>query len=137
MGTTASKTLAEQPPAPHYKIHDPAGHPEGNFTVRIITIDSDEGRAYAQLTTDADRLAYMREHAHRSWDAVRVDSAFFEDAVAGKTYEIKMNSPEYEGLKRLLREDGTSWPPGTRGFDAMVQYYRQHATAVRNLPANS
>ncbi|KAI1101489.1 hypothetical protein F4804DRAFT_315880 [Jackrogersella minutella] len=119
---------------PFYKIHDKENNTNGNYKVYTILIDSDDGRAYEKLSTDAERLNYMRQHAHDSWDVVQVDSAFYEDNVAGKEYVIKMNTPEYAGLEKLLQKDGSSWPPGTKEFDAMVQYYKEHATEVLDAP---
>lgn len=130
-----SNTPADQPPPAEYKTQDPEGHPPGKYTLRTIVKDSDHGRAYDQLTTDADRLAYMREHAHRSWNVVQTDTAFLEDRAAGKEYEIKKNTPAYEGLKQLKRDlGGASLAPGTKEYGALIQYFREHATNVKDLP---
>lgn len=119
---------------PFYTIHDLENKPHGSYTVYAIRIDSDDGRAYKALSTHAERLAFMRERAHDSWNAVQADSAFLEDNVAGKTYVIKMDTPEYEGLQKMLMEDGGCWPEGTREFEDMVRYYKEHATEIEEAP---
>lgn len=121
---------------PFYKIHDKEDSKDGSFRIYKIMIDSDDGRAYEKLSTDAERLDYMRAHAHDSWKVVQVDSVFYEDRVEGKTYIIKKDTPEYEGLKKLYRKDGNSWPPGTKEFDDMVQYYKDYATSVEERPSS-
>ncbi|KAI2471292.1 hypothetical protein F4781DRAFT_131141 [Annulohypoxylon bovei var. microspora] len=126
--------MAQPEQYPYYKIHDKEGSSDGRYKVYTILIDSDDGRAYEKLSTHTERLEYMRKHAHDSWNVVQTDSTFLEDNLAGKTYTIKINSPEYEGLKKFLREDGSSWPPGTKEFDDMARYYREHATSVEDAP---
>ncbi|KAH8205104.1 hypothetical protein TruAng_000669 [Truncatella angustata] len=109
---------------PYYKIHDKEAilsDRQGSFKVHTILIDSDEGRAYEKLTTDAERLDYMRKHSVDSWWVVQADTVSFEDNVAGKRYEIKKNSDEYKGLKKLLKKDGSTPDPGTKEWDKMVR----------------
>ncbi|KAI1406761.1 hypothetical protein F5Y13DRAFT_196087 [Hypoxylon sp. FL1857] len=125
--------MAQSNQYPYYKIEDKDGDSDGNLKIYIILIDSDDGRAYEKLSTDAARLDYMRKHAHDSWSVVQPDSVFYEDTAAGKEYVIKINSREYEGLQKLLQEDGSSWPPGTKEFDAMVRYYKERATTVKDI----
>ncbi|KAK6072999.1 hypothetical protein SCUP234_06772 [Seiridium cupressi] len=139
-GKKESVTSAQDPEPqkwPYYKIHDKeATLPDrpGSYKVHTILIDSDEGRAYEKLTSDAERLEYTREHSVDSWWVVQVDTAFVEDNAAGKKYEIKMKSPAYEGLKKFLHQDGSSPEPGTKGFEEMLQYYKEHATAIKDAP---
>ncbi|KAI0380437.1 hypothetical protein F5Y04DRAFT_289423 [Hypomontagnella monticulosa] len=121
---------------PFYKIEDREGCEDGSFRIYKIMIDSDDGRAYEKLSTDAERLDYMRAHAHDSWKVAQVDSVFYEDRVEGKTYIIKKDTPEYEGLKKLHRKDDSSWLPGTKEFDDMVQYYKDYATSVEERPSS-
>ncbi|KAI1205863.1 uncharacterized protein F4807DRAFT_470630 [Annulohypoxylon truncatum] len=121
---------------PHYSIDDREKSPNSELKVYIIVIDSDDGRTYEKLSTDAERLEYMRKHVHDNWDVVQLDTVFFEDNKASKTYNIKINSPEYEGLKKFLQEDESTPLIGTKEFD-MVQYYREHATSVEDAPISS
>ncbi|KAH6652303.1 hypothetical protein BKA67DRAFT_573538 [Truncatella angustata] len=125
---------------PYYKIHDKEAilsDRQGSFKVHTILIDSDEGRAYEKLTTDAERLDYMRKHSVDSWWVVQADTVSFEDNVAGKRYEIKKNSDEYKGLKKLLKKDGSTPDPGTKEWDKMVRYYKEHATTIADVPVNT
>ncbi|OTA97452.1 hypothetical protein M434DRAFT_26757 [Hypoxylon sp. CO27-5] len=66
--------------------------------------------------------------------AVQADSTFYEDTATGKRYVVKMNTPEYEGLEKLIQEDGSCWPKGTKEFDDMIQYHDDHATTVKDVP---
>ncbi|KAI1644375.1 uncharacterized protein F4817DRAFT_346774 [Daldinia loculata] len=122
---------------PYYKIHDKENGSNGSFKVYTILIDSDDGRAYEKLSTDSERLDYMRKHAHDSWDVVRTDAAFYEDCELGKRYTIKKDSPEYEGLQKMMRKDGECHHEGTKEFHDMLQYYKDHATTVEDIPAGS
>ncbi|KAI1652703.1 hypothetical protein F4813DRAFT_394432 [Daldinia decipiens] len=122
---------------PYYKIHDKQSGWNGSFKVYTILIDSDDGRAYEKLSTDSERLDYMRKHAHDSWNVVRPDAAFYEDHELGKRYTIKINSPEYERLQKMMRKDGECPDEGTKEFDDMLQYYKDHATSVEDIPVGS
>jgi hypothetical protein len=125
---------------PWYNMADhdvPEGTPEGNYRMLRILMDSEEGRAYEKLSTDTDRLDYMRKHAHDKYNVVQVDSTFYEDRENGKRYLIKFKSPEYEGLRKLLREDGSYWSPEDREWDAMIQYYKDHAPTVEDIVIRS
>ncbi|KAF3066553.1 hypothetical protein GL218_09019 [Daldinia childiae] len=122
---------------PYYKIHDRENGSNGSFKVYIILIDSDDGRAYEKLSTDSERLDYMRKHANDSWDVVRPDAAFYEDYELGKRYTIKKDSPEYKGLQKLMRKDGESYHEGTKEFADMLQYYKEHATMVEDISVGS
>jgi hypothetical protein len=136
----AAARLEDKGIYPWYNMADreaPEGTPEGNYQMLRILIDSEEGRAYEKLSTDTERLEYMREHAHDKYEVVQVDSTFYEDRENGKRYVIKIKSPEYEGLQKLLREDGSSWSPEDREWDAMIQYYKDHATTVEEVPIRS
>ncbi|KAI1859462.1 hypothetical protein JX265_010465 [Neoarthrinium moseri] len=133
--TAPSPALVRGPPEwPYYKMRGTEG---GFRKVYIILIDSDKGRALEKLETDDERLAYMRENADDSWRLVQADTAFFEDITLGKKYSIKKGTPEYEGLQKTLQEDGSSWPPGTEEFNAMLQYYREYATEVEDIATNT
>ncbi|KAI1383619.1 uncharacterized protein F4822DRAFT_82929 [Hypoxylon trugodes] len=122
---------------PYYKFHDETRDAKGRTTVYTVLIDSDEGRTYEKLRTDTERLEYIQKHAHDSWKCVQPDCAFFEDNEVGKRYVININSPEYEGLEKLLQEDGSSPPLGTKEWDEMIQYYKDHATTVEDAPISS
>ncbi|OTA98108.1 hypothetical protein M426DRAFT_17749 [Hypoxylon sp. CI-4A] len=121
----------------YYDYGDSKEMKDGRFNMYRVLIDSDEGRAFEKLSTDSERLDFMRKHAHGSWVVVRSDSCFIEDLAAGKKYVIKIDTPEYEGLQKFLQEDGDSWPPGTKEFDAMFQYYKEHASSVHDVPVNT
>ncbi|KAI1478813.1 hypothetical protein F4774DRAFT_144835 [Daldinia eschscholtzii] len=127
----------EQPEQyPYYKIHDGEDSSNGDrYKVYVVLIDSDDGRAYEKLSTDSERLDYMRTHAHDSWDVVRPNAAFYEDHESRKRYVIKVDSPEYEGLQKTMK-DGECYLEGTKEFDDMLRYYRDHATTVEDLPSN-
>jgi hypothetical protein len=133
-----AERLEESGIYPWYNMKDyepPEGLPEENyfecFVLRIL-IDSDEGRAYGKLSTDVERLEYMRKHAHDKYQVVNVDHTFYEDREEGKTYLINTKSPEYKGLQKILREDGSSWSPEDKEYEAMIKYYKDYATKVED-----
>jgi hypothetical protein len=114
----------------------PEGTPEEFWKCRVlrVLIDSDEGRAYEKLSTDTERLEYMRKHAQDTYDVVRTSTIFYADWENGKEYRIKINSPEHAGLQKLMKEDGGSWAPDDKEYGAMIQYFKDHATTVADVP---
>ncbi|KAI0134989.1 hypothetical protein F4814DRAFT_6244 [Daldinia grandis] len=129
--------MAQPEKYPYYTIDDKENSSNGSFKVHAILIDSDDGRAYEKLSTDSERLDYMRKHAHDSWNVVQTDAHFYEDHESGKRYIIKKNSPECEGLRKMMQQDGECYPEGTKEFDDMLRYYEEHATSVEDIPAGS
>ncbi len=122
---------------PWYTLGDyenPEETPEGNSYILRILIDSDEGRAYEKLSTHPERLDYMRKHHHDKYKVIQTTATFYEDREEGKSYSIDYKSPEYEGLQKYLREDGYSWTPEDKEWDAMIQYFKDHATKVEDVP---
>jgi hypothetical protein len=73
----------EQPesniPVPYYTFKDKDEDPEVDYTLLKIRVDSDEGRVYTTLSTDAERLEYMRNHAHDRVGHVTPQWSFYED----------------------------------------------------------
>ncbi|OAA66889.1 hypothetical protein SPI_01465 [Niveomyces insectorum RCEF 264] len=121
-------TVKTERPLPHR-----VGH--GSVSYRL-TIDAENGRAYAQLASDADRLAFMQAHADEVRRSAEPDSTFYHDHDAGKRYILYKGTPEYEGLQALSQADGRLWwPEGTPEAEAVVAYFKTHAHEVRNVPA--
>jgi hypothetical protein len=91
----------------HHIFKDTTSENPQGYDVYKVIIDSDEGRAYSMLTTDPERLQFMRERAHEKMPIVFTTWHFYEDAAAGKEYGILIDSPEGRELDWLMDNSDT------------------------------
>ena len=105
---------------------------DGGAWIFRILIDSVEGRAYVKLTTDVERLEYMRQHHHDSYEIVPPSQTGWIDETAGLEYTIQIRSPEGEELAKLRSKfPDECWPPeGTKERREIEDYYRKHAHEI-------
>ncbi|KAK8096210.1 uncharacterized protein PG998_002670 [Apiospora kogelbergensis] len=123
---------------PHYSYID-RDHPDenGDYKTYAIVKDTDEGRAYGELTTDDERRSYMLEHAHHRGLLVEANGIFVEDKVEGTSWMIDRRvAPEaYKGAEelrdrlKLRKEDFKSRSPRWLEY---VQYFKDHATTTED-----
>ncbi|KIH89928.1 hypothetical protein SPBR_01098 [Sporothrix brasiliensis 5110] len=108
------------PPWFHCHIQTHAG-----TTIFWLPIDSEEGRVYAQLTTDAARLPYIITHSTEIWHTTMPEGLYFYDEPANTRYCIRRHTAAFDGLLRLGLPDGSIlWPEGSPQWEAVAQYYR-------------
>lgn len=58
---------------------------DGVYIMLETEVNSDDGRAYAKLTIDEERLKYMRSQVHEKMKCVSPQWYFYEDREAGST----------------------------------------------------
>jgi hypothetical protein len=104
--------------------------PQG-YDVYKVVIDSDEGRAYAKLTTDPERLQFMRQHAHEKMPVVFATWHFYEDPTAGKEYNILIDSPEGREVDALMGDSDAERGEEVEG--KLLAYFKAHAHKVHAL----
>ncbi len=127
----ASSSRKPYPKAPEtYTFTDYLTETPDTSTLYKVLVDSDEGRTFASLTNDADRVRYMRQHAHQKQENVQAQWAFYEDTEAGKRYLIRNRSPEGEEVSRMMNLDEEK---GKLGQGAVLRYYREHAHVVEDI----
>ncbi|KAK8102417.1 hypothetical protein PG984_015563 [Apiospora sp. TS-2023a] len=100
---------------------------EDGCQLYLIVKDTDEGRAYEQLATDVERLAYMQAHAHESWGVAHPSHAFVYDG--NKVYKIgRREAPAaWHGPG-----SGGEWKHGSAEWKEYVQFFKDHATCVED-----
>lgn len=104
--------------------------PQG-YDVYKVLIESDEGRTYAKLSTDAERLEFMRLHAHEKIPTVYANVIGYDDLKEGKAYSINVKSPEAEKASELI---GDSDDERDEEAEEKVRlYFKKHAHTVHDL----
>lgn len=99
-----------------------------------IFCDTPEGRAYSDLATDEQRLAYMRAHHQDSTWHVKPDERVLEDWDEGKCYVVKIRSPEGQALAKLDPQGGGEWEDEkSEGYRAWVEFFKKNASYVEEL----
>lgn len=102
-----------------------------------ILVDSDEGRAYAELSTDAERLQHMRLYAHEKSAIVQAQWHFYRDKKEGKEYFIHINTPESEEVETLMGDSDEEWEEDSERAELVLRYFREHAHKVEVLQKNA
>lgn len=103
--------------------------PESVDTYKIL-VDSDEGRAYTKLSTDAERLQHMRLYAHQKSTMAQAQWRVYTDKKEGKEYLIHINTPEYKEVERLMGDSDDEWEEESERAQIVHQYFREHAHNV-------
>ena len=130
--TVATKPQEGSNPPEHYTLKD-EDNLEGDFTLCMVRVDSDEGRAYAKLSTDAERLQYMRLHAHEKVKHVSPQWHFYQDSKAKKMYYIRIRSPEGEEVSQLIGDSDEEVEDGSEKDEMLFRYFREHAHRVEAM----
>jgi len=126
--TRASKTPQVQT---HYYFKDSTSETSEGWDGYKVLINSDEGRAYVKLSTDPERLEFMRLHAHERQDTVFAQWMFYRDFKAGKAYNILIRSPEGEEASRLIGDSDDEMDEKTE--EAVLKYFQENAHEVTEL----
>jgi len=133
-GNAANAPGNEELPTYHFFRDSTAETPQGYDFYKVL-VDSNEGRAFAALTTDPERLRFMRQHAHEKMPVVYATIHFYQDHVAGKEYDILIDSPEGREVDALMAEFDTEWDEVAEG--KLLAYFKAHAHRVHTLPSKS
>ncbi len=129
--TTVTQPSGSTPAQTHYIFKDATSEtPQGWDTYKVL-IDSDRGRAYAQLATDPERLAFMRLHADEKQPVVFATHYFYEDRERGKEYSVLIESETGGEVERLMgdRDEKGS----EEAEERLREYFREHAHVVEEL----
>lgn len=116
----------------HYTLKDTTSETLQGYDVYKVIVDSDEGRAYSMITTEPERLQFMREHAHEKTPVVFATWHFYEDRAAGKEYSILIDSPEGKEVDALMGDSDAEQDDTSKG--RLLAYFRAHAHKVQDLP---
>jgi hypothetical protein len=115
----------------HHIFKDTTSETSQGYDVYKVIIDSDEGRAYSMITTEPERLQFMRKHAHEKMPVVFATWHFYEDLAAGKEYSILLDSPEGREVDALMGDSDAERDEKTEG--RLLAYFRAHAHKVQDL----
>jgi hypothetical protein len=83
------------------------------------------------LTTDPDRLQFMREYAHEKMSVVFTTWHFYEDPAAVKEYSILIDSSEGREVDTLMGDSDAEQDKGKDG--RLLAYSKAHAHKVEDL----
>ncbi|KLU83758.1 hypothetical protein MAPG_02809 [Magnaporthiopsis poae ATCC 64411] len=119
---------------PFHSLRDEESADGTRYNLLKIFCDTPEGRAYDDLVTDEQRLAYMRaNHQDNTWH-VQPDERIFEDWDEGKCYVVKIRSPEGQALAKLDPPGGEEWEDEkSEGYRAWVDFFKKNASYVEEL----
>ena len=95
-----------------------------------ILVNSAEGRVYSQLTTDIDRLEFVRLHAHEKTVHVSPQWRFYRDRDKGLNYHICTGSQEDREVSELVGDSDEELEEGSGRDHAVRRYFREHAHGV-------
>ena len=121
----------EELPMYHF-FKDSTSENSKGYDVYKVLVDSDDGRAYAKLTTDPERLHFMRQHAHEKMPVVFATWHFYQDHAEGKEYNILIDSPEGREVSALMEDSDAERDEEAEG--KLLAYFKAHAHEVQTLP---
>jgi hypothetical protein len=115
----------------HHCFKDTTSETPQGYDIYKVLIDSDEGRAYTKLTTDPDRLHFMRQYAHEKMPVVFATWHFYEDHIAGKEYSILIDCPEGREVDALMGDFDAEQSGEAEG--KLLAYFKAHAHEVDTM----
>lgn len=110
--------------------------PKTNYTCYKLIAGSDDALAFAKLTTDPERLEFMRKHAV-DWHDMPfkgADWTGYLDKEAGREYLIRFDSPEGDAFEELAGDYPYDDAERDKEIDRqLLAYAKAHAHVVKDI----
>lgn len=127
----ASTSEVNQEPPKYYIFKETTSETPQGYDIYKVLVDSDEGRNYAKLTTDPERLQFVRQYAHEKMSIVFPTWHYYEDPESGKEYSILIDSPEGREVDELMGDSDDEL--GEEASRKLLAYFKAHAHKVQDF----